>query len=96
MQLTGAIQLACCSATALTPCGNFETASLLLDGELMENRDKALFITVFLVHSTTLGTQLMLFKNEGMDKTFLSNLNMRSGGFTKQNISVGLLDFLRV
>lgn len=36
----------------------------------------------------------MLFKNEGMNTALLSNPNVRSGGFTKPNTSVGLLDFL--
>lgn len=39
-------------------------ASFLLDCKLMENGDKALFILVFLVYSTKLDTQLMLFYNE--------------------------------
>lgn len=35
----------------------------------------------------------MLFKNEGIHVVLLQNPNVRSGGFTKQNTSVGLLDF---
>lgn len=35
----------------------------------------------------------MLFKNEGMRMVLLQNPNVRSGGFSKQNTSVGLLDF---